>query len=244
MHVQTKYHKLKSEFGAFLRQERIKANLSPYDLAYILGTCHAMPYYWESGQCFPRSIILLQKLRVLFPRTPQVVSGILKKLSSHISPQRWKRMRRELKNKRGYSSSVLCKCPVPSKDIRYDRYLAAFGKYLGENRKQRGVNRSTISKALGVEYYTYTAWEAGHQFPSNMDALAILNRLYGDTVLVMFGICKNKDIHISREEVREVINRRQQFRGSKIWEKGKPKPPTWGKYIEARLKKMGKNSKK
>ena len=87
-----------------------------------------------------------------------------------------------------------------------------------------------MAQALDVYPSGYMRWEAGSSFPSSPRVLMLLDKLYGDTIKVIFGMCKENGIQLAREEVREVMSRLSEFENTSMWEHGKSQPPGWAEY--------------
>ena len=237
MKISEKSKAVKNLFGSFLKDSRLAANRSVYDVGYILGTSHATVWEWERGRSFPCSIVLMKKLCLVY----RDVVGTLRSLvaQSGIAPTRkeWYDFETMIFSARvGDPMKAKLKCRYKPKDKRDKIYKLAFGRYLRKSRLDLGIGMTAMASAFGKSTSSLAQWESGTSLPQNVMVLALYDKLFGDTFDVLFGLCRENAIHLDRGEKKEVLTRLEVFEDTKRWDLGKPKPPSWEAYCERRRK--------
>lgn len=228
---------MKRRFGRFLKSNRLQAGWSVYDVGYMLKKTHATAHYWEEGFSFPASIVLLKKLCLLYGGIPETIKNIASDILSKVTCKDWKEFLKTI-DEGHFVPPINDKlaCNYGSVDGRDSEYKIAFGSYLRRERLDRKISASALARAFGVYPSNYTAWEAGSTFPQDVMVLVLLDKLYGNTFDVIFGLCKKNGIHLSHEETKAVLERKSEFAGTKRWDDGKSKPEGWQRYLDGRKK--------
>lgn len=222
--------KVKKYFGSYLADCRKSVGLSNYDIAYILDVCHLTPWNWEHGVSFPQSIILLKKLGMIYGELPYWLKDIIRMGAIKPSRLEWKRFEEIAYSGDGNGLPSCGTQNYRSIDMRDNIYKKAFGKYLMNERCERGIGVGSIAEALGVGYHRYLQWEYGSNFPQEVMTLIYLDKFYGNTFDVLFGLCKKNGIHLDRIEKLSVLRKLEEFENTGIGDSGKPQPSDWQRY--------------
>jgi len=220
----------RKHFGEFLQEQRAKTPLSLYDLGYVLDLNYGTPWEWEKGTAFPGNILRLKQLALVYPGVYEELRRIFQMPGVAPSKAEWDEFVSSLK----MDSRVKMKeLPVRRRhsDVRVDRYKRAFGDYLRENRMECGYTARSLAHGLGlVQGSACIKWEAGLCFPQEITHLIMLDRLYGDALEVIFGICPERGIHLRHGEKKAVLGRLGEFKGASYRHKGKPRVEAVSKY--------------
>jgi len=219
---------IKQAFGQELQKQRLEHDISPYDLAYVLGISHATIYGWECGDAFPGSIIRLKRLAVLFRDVPKLVQNMFDLKGIAPSRREWDKFLRGIyRGRKTHQQKTVLVCGYQAADSRDDQYRIAFGNYLRKERLSRDLTGMSIAEGFGITHACYFRWESGSSFPKEPRTLMMLDKLYGNTVSTIFGLCKNNGIHLEAGEVRNLLDRMKEFDGKGIYSPGKPRPKGW-----------------
>jgi len=235
MKIESGALRLKGLFGEYLKRSRLEQDWSIYDVAYMVDANHASVNYWETGYCFPASIVRLKKLALLYKGLPYRLINISREYVENLGKIKWDRFLCKLDD--GIFVPPIkeelrcCYAPVDRRDKTYKK---AFGRYLREERLNAQIGGSALARALGVGSSNYFQWESGTNFPQEMTVLALLDKLYGNTFHMLFGLCKENGIHLSEREEKGVLKRKERFAYTVRWDRNKPQPPSWVRYCENR----------
>ena len=240
MQISNKYKALKQKFGQEMKKDRLKKKLSSTDAAYILGIGQSVYWAWETGKTFPGDIIRLQKLKVLFPNVQNNMNVLIAGLIASIPKNKLKEIISIKPTGRQIYVPTYNRYYIKVKEERDKKYKKEFGKYLRSKRIKMGLSAYQISSLLNMAVGSYSAWEAGKAFPSDLKALAILDKLYGNVIEVMFGTCKKEGIRIRRKEIEKVLKRKHKFDNTKIKTWNKPQPAVYLAWKKNKYKKEGK----
>ena len=211
MVIKKKYKAIRSKFGKFLRESRRSICLSAKELAYVVGVKDESTILdWERGDRFPRDIVSYKALHLVFENIPEVMGEILRDRNITPTKTKWNLFKKTIL--RGPKDRIRSESAhFVSRDPRYAACKEAFGKYLRDERRKRGLSSSAVAYALGVNRVTYSTWERGRGFPSDLKALALLDRYYKNTLKVMFGLCEDKGIRLAPIEVKGILSRLSEF---------------------------------
>jgi transcriptional regulator with XRE-family HTH domain len=212
-------YKFKEEFGKYLRSEREFSGLSSYrDLSYVLGLSEASAGHWERGWVFPRSTIVLKKINLLFNNTPDVINELFTRDGIKPTQKELDTFRKTAEENKNHTSIIpLTKLnketTIVYSDSRENECRKAFGKYLTEKRLRMGISAVSLCKALGKKSVVAVHfWENGTSFPSDVKDLILLDKLFGDTIKVMFGLCEKYGVKLLKLEKQEVLSRLEEVR--------------------------------
>lgn len=210
-------YKFKEEFGKYLRQERKFLGLgTSRDLSYILGMSEASAGHWERGYVFPRSTIVLKKLNLLFNNTPDVINELFTRDGIKPTKKEWDIFRKTAElnqNHHCIGKTVFDKeSNYTFSDSRENECRKAFGRYLSEKRLKMGLSSVSLSYAFGKKYTAYYNWESGISFPDSVKDLILLDKLFGDTIKVMFGLCEKYGVKLLKLEKQEVLSKLEEVR--------------------------------
>ena len=220
MRCDEKGQKMKSYFGDFLLESRRMMDMSVYDMGYALGISHATVWCWEKGLSFPKSIVLLKKLALVFEEIPALMKNLVVMTGIAPSKSEWTNFEKKVLCEQGTLISGIS--PIySSRDRRDTDYKRAFGNYLRRERQKREISFIVMAEAFNVTRQTYCLWEVGSAFPQDVMVLAYLNKLYGNLFDVLFGLCKKEGIHLSFDEKRFVLQRLSEFDNTGRWDSGK-----------------------
>lgn len=196
-------------------------DMSVYDLGYVLGKNPQTVWYWERGRSFPASIVLLKKLEVLYRETPHVLKDIAKRAEIQPTAEEWSRFEKEVYEKTGDLFHSRQNPFYESKDQRDMEYKEAFGEYLMRERMKREIRHGALANALGVSRNAYCQWEDGITFPQDAMVLVLLDKLYGNTFDVLFGLCRENGISLKDGEKRDVLRKMREVERVGRWARGK-----------------------
>jgi len=223
--MQKQSWKAREHFGRFLKKRRERLDASVYDLGYVLGTSFGTVWCWETGQSFPGDILKLKRLALIYPEVHKELKRIFQLPDVAPDKKQWKKFLMSLSTLHAFTVKDELLKRGASKDKRYDKYKRAFGDYLRAERLERGITGSSMARGLGVTGPTYFQWEAGVTFPSEITALIMLDKLHGDTLEVIFGLCPEHNIQLTPVEENKVMARLHDVGHFTYRQKGKPKPP-------------------
>lgn len=209
--------KFKKEFGKFLASERKLLGVTQTDLGYILNsrTIHT----WEQGRRFPREMMTLKKIFALFKDTPYMMAELFNSRGIAPTEKEWDNFRRIVEAPHTGNISLTSKDlsernhAYSFKDDRESECRKIFGEYLRASRLKHGITGLQLSKALGkFGNSTVSLWEAGDFFPSDVKDIALLDKLFGDTIKVIFGLCQKYGVKLTSEEIKELATRLNECR--------------------------------
>ena len=239
MQLDEKSRAVRVRFGGFLKDNRLQHEWGLYEVGYILRASNTSVWGWERGSFFPASIILLKKLALIYRQTPYVLKDIVAAADIRPSVREQDQFLKTVYSSPPlqYSCKKDLKCCYEAKDERDTEYKTAFGKYLRNERKLRGIQATCLAKGLGVKSAHIVRWESGGCFPRSIMTLAQLDLLFGDTFDVLFGLCQEKGIHLTFEEKRDVFERMKRYENLPMWSRKKRWLPVHAK-IKRQRKKM------
>jgi len=195
--------------GKAVRELRKREDLSQMELTYVLDLGSiARVSYWESGRCFPRSIIVLKKLEFLFSGFGDVVREVVDSHGVKPNKKEWMNFIGTVSTKWSVDSAPQNRNKFYNHvDARDAVYRKAFGRYLREARTSRSITAASLGRAFGCVHTTWSQWEAGINFPSDILVLGLINRLFGDTFDVVFSVCDKARIRLQKKEKQSVLRR-------------------------------------
>jgi transcriptional regulator with XRE-family HTH domain len=215
--------KIKSLFGNFLREERKFRGLSLHEVGYVFNQHHSTFGQWEVGVNFPRSVVAIKKVHLLFPDTPKILTRIFDTSGVKPTKRDWTKFKKIIKGnkeKTFHRCSGGDKSRYQFKDSREIGCRMAFGAYLRRERLSRGLSAKTLAKACNLEYDNYMKIERCGLI-NDVKTILLLDRFYGNTLKVLFGLCAENGIHLSPIEKREFVSKLSEFENSGIHNRGK-----------------------
>jgi transcriptional regulator with XRE-family HTH domain len=213
----------RNHFGSFLREKRDSLSMSLSDMGYVLNLNYGTVWNWEIGGSFPANIIRLKQLALVYPGVHDEMKRIFQLPDVKPTDEQWDNLVSRLSTTGPIDRAALSVRGFHA-DTRIDSYKKAFGKYLRERRLDSGYTARGLARGMGLSSgTTCLQWEAGLNFPQDIVCLIMLDRLYGDTLDVIFGICADYGIHLKHTEKRDVLSRLKKFEGTKMNDAGKPR---------------------
>jgi len=215
--VGEKSTRARREFGLELKRMQKQSGLSHFDIAYALDINQGTLFSWMTGDHFPQSIFMLKKLHFLFSDSHDIIVDILGRRRIALSDGEWAKFQKKINcgNKiytckddvsgyPGYKHTYLCD----------DQYRYFFGQYLRKSRIEHGITIQNLSDAIGVKTGRYFRWEKGVSFPRDIFLVGYFDRLYGNAFNIVFGICPEYGLDLSKEEKKKITCRVRECRKS------------------------------
>ena len=219
MKLSRKCGAIKKDFGKFLKSARLESDRTLFDNGYVLRVSPQTVFLWEAGFSFPRSIVTLKKLAMMYEDVPGFLKDAVSKSGIGPSFSEWKHFEKDVYSGGGKLVSGI-RPNYESADERDSEYKRAFGRYMLRERHGRGITPTAMARAFGTSVQSYCAWENGSAWPQEAMVLVLMDRLYGNTFDVLFGLCKKNGIHLSLSEKKDVLRRSRMFEGTSRCERG------------------------